>query len=172
MTGKRRNLADLLPPSAGQQDHGQEQEQEQTAAAPPPDSVIKVEADNGSASAGAGISASGNESEKGGGIDSGKRTPADSAHTRPAPSTWRPPRRVGRPRGPERVPLSVRILAELDARLTDEVQRQELSPQFIVDQALADYFARLDRARQRVDGQKPGVSASGNASGSAGGTGS
>jgi predicted transcriptional regulator len=96
--------------------------------------------------------------------DSGPGGGAAAAGKKPAPSTWRPPRRVGRPRGPERIALSVRILAELDARLTEEVERQGLSPQFLVDQALADYFARLDRARQRVatGGQKAGVSASEN----------
>ena len=59
-------------------------------------------------------------------------------------------RRIGRPRGPERVPLTVRILAEHDARLTAEVELQGLSPQYLVERALAEYFARLDRLRGRV----------------------
>jgi hypothetical protein len=70
----------------------------------------------------------------------------------------RPPRRAGRPRGPERAALSVRILAHLDERLTEEVERQGLNPQTIVDQALTEHFGRLDRARQRA----AGVSAGGN----------
>jgi hypothetical protein len=52
-------------------------------------------------------------------------------------------RRVGRPRGPERAPLTVRILAETDERLTAAVEATGKSPQYIVDEALADYLARL-----------------------------
>ena len=58
-------------------------------------------------------------------------------------------RRLGRPRGPERVPLTVRILAGHNQRLTEEVARQGLSPQYLVEQALAEYFTRLDRQRSR-----------------------
>lgn len=80
----------------------------------------------------------------------------------------RAPRRAGRPRGPERVPLSVRILAHLDERLTEEVERQEINPQSIVDQALAEYFTRLDRARHRTAGISAGGNDSENDSGNAG----
>lgn len=59
-------------------------------------------------------------------------------------------RRVGRPRGPLRLPLNVRILATHDERLTAEVKRQGLSPQYIVEQALGEYFARLDRERENL----------------------
>jgi hypothetical protein len=52
-------------------------------------------------------------------------------------------RRVGRPRGPERVPLTVRILSATDARLTAAVEDTGKSPQYIVDEALAEYLARL-----------------------------
>lgn len=52
-------------------------------------------------------------------------------------------RRVGRPRGPERVPLTVRILAATDERLTAAVEATGKSPQYIVDEALAEYLARL-----------------------------
>lgn len=51
-------------------------------------------------------------------------------------------RRVGRPRGPERVPLSVRILAETDERLTAAVEATGESPQYIVDEALSEYLTR------------------------------
>ena len=54
-------------------------------------------------------------------------------------------RRVGRPRGPERVPLTVRILAETDERLTAAVEATGKSPQYIVDEALSEYLARLER---------------------------
>ncbi|MBR7839124.1 hypothetical protein KDL01_38030 [Actinospica durhamensis] len=56
-------------------------------------------------------------------------------------------RRLGRPRGPVRVPLTVRILAGHNERLTEEVALQGLSPQYLVEQALAEYFTRLDRQR-------------------------
>jgi hypothetical protein len=57
---------------------------------------------------------------------------------------------MGRPRGPERVPLTVRILAAQDKRLTAEVELQGLSPQYIVERALTEYFDRLDRLRGRA----------------------
>ena len=62
-------------------------------------------------------------------------------------------RRLGRPRGPARVPLTVRILAAQDERLTAEVAFQGLSPQYLVEQALSEYFARLDRQRGRTAGK-------------------
>jgi hypothetical protein len=52
-------------------------------------------------------------------------------------------RRVGRPRGPERVPLTVRILTVTDERLTAAVEATGKSPQYIVDEALSEYLARL-----------------------------
>jgi len=51
---------------------------------------------------------------------------------------------VGRPRGPERVPLTVRILAETDERLTAAVEATGKSPQYIVDEALSEYLSRLE----------------------------
>jgi hypothetical protein len=41
----------------------------------------------------------------------------------------------------------VRILAAHNERLTAEVAAQGLSPQYLVEQALAEYFARLDDRR-------------------------
>jgi hypothetical protein len=52
-------------------------------------------------------------------------------------------RRVGRPRGPERVALTVRILAANDARLTEAVETTGESPQYIVDAALTAYLDAL-----------------------------
>ena len=60
-------------------------------------------------------------------------------------------RRVGRPRGPERVPLTVRILAQNDARLTAAVEETGRSPQYIVDAALAAYFDGLGIAAAREE---------------------
>jgi|GEM_PF-4665667 len=55
----------------------------------------------------------------------------------------RTPRRPGRPRGPKRVPLSVRILPATDRRLTAAVQLTGLNPQTLVEQALEAHFRRL-----------------------------
>ena len=55
----------------------------------------------------------------------------------------RPRRRVGRPRGPERIPLTIRILAETDQRLTAAVETTGESPQYLVDKALAAYLDSL-----------------------------
>ncbi|MEE1735062.1 hypothetical protein PUR49_00565 [Streptomyces sp. BE147] len=58
-------------------------------------------------------------------------------------ATGRTSGRRGRPRGPERKPLSVRILPENDRRLTAAVEQTGLNPQTLVDQALEAYFRRL-----------------------------
>lgn len=55
---------------------------------------------------------------------------------------------VGRPRGPERIARTVRLLKEQDRRLAVEVEQQGLSPQYLIEQALTEYFARLDRRRR------------------------
>lgn len=52
-------------------------------------------------------------------------------------------RRVGRPRGPERAPLTVRILKATDERLTVAVEATGENPQSIVDEALSEYLTRL-----------------------------
>jgi hypothetical protein len=52
-------------------------------------------------------------------------------------------RRVGRPRGPDRVPLTIRILAATDERLTAAVDITGESPQYVVETALAAYFDAL-----------------------------
>lgn len=52
-------------------------------------------------------------------------------------------RRKGRPRGPERVPLSVRILPENDSRLTQAVEQSGKSPQYLVEEALELLFKRM-----------------------------
>lgn len=81
-----------------------------------------------------GKSASGNAGRKASRAPGRKKTGGRGA---------RPARRVGRPRGPDRVPLSVRILAETDVRLTAAVQTTGQNPQTIVDEALAAYFDQL-----------------------------
>ncbi|MEV5204914.1 hypothetical protein [Streptomyces sp. NPDC053720] len=67
-------------------------------------------------------------------------------------TTGRSPRRPGRPRGPERVALSVRVLPETDAKLTRAVEITGNNPQSIVEEALTLYFAkhkiRLDPPEQ------------------------
>jgi hypothetical protein len=58
----------------------------------------------------------------------------------------RPRRRPGRPRGPERVALSVRIKPEIDQRLTTAVEHTNLGPQQIVEAALTAWLdANLPR---------------------------
>jgi hypothetical protein len=52
-------------------------------------------------------------------------------------------RRVGRPRGPERVALTVRVLPGTDTRLTAAVEITGESPQYIVEAALTAYFDQL-----------------------------
>lgn len=76
--------------------------------------------------------------------------PAGAAGAAAAEAAEARGRRLGRPRGPARVPLTVRILAAQDERLTAEVARQGLSPQYLVEQALSEYFTRLDRQRGRT----------------------
>lgn len=49
-------------------------------------------------------------------------------------------RRVGRPAGPARTPLTVRVLAEIDDALTDAVDDTGLSPQYIADEALSEWL--------------------------------
>ncbi|MET7649009.1 hypothetical protein ABZS83_36400 [Streptomyces sp. NPDC005426] len=55
----------------------------------------------------------------------------------------RPARRRGRPRGPDREMLSVRILASNNRKLTVAVEQTDLNPQTLVDQALEALFKRL-----------------------------
>ena len=59
------------------------------------------------------------------------------------PGLARSHRRRGRPRGPERVKLSVRITAELDEQLSRAVDKTSLSPQYLVEEALTKYFRSL-----------------------------
>jgi hypothetical protein len=61
----------------------------------------------------------------------------------PRPRASKPLRKPGRPRGPERVPLTVRILAVMDERLTAAVEATGKSPQYIMDEALSEYLTRL-----------------------------
>ena len=79
-------------------------------------------------------------------VESAPQPPDEGGSAHPSHS-----RRLGRPRGPVRVPLTVRILAQHNERLTSEVALQGLSPQYLVEQALTEYFARLDRQRSRTE---------------------
>lgn len=49
-------------------------------------------------------------------------------------------RRVGRPAGPERTAITVRVLVENDQALTEAVAETGQSPQYIVDEALAAWL--------------------------------
>jgi hypothetical protein len=81
-----------------------------------------------------------------------------SASTRPAAdSPSRPTRRVGRPAGPERRALNVRIRADLDQRLTQAVAETGQSPQPLVEDALRLLFAKLDRQHKTPPGAPQGL---------------
>lgn len=58
-------------------------------------------------------------------------------------------RRRGRPKGPLRYTLSVRITAELDIQLTRECEASGDGPQTIVERALGEYLSRQARRRAR-----------------------
>ncbi|MGY3685133.1 hypothetical protein [Streptomyces sp. TE33382] len=90
-----------------------------------------------SASGNAGDSADVNDDQDH--ADDNGRAPKPSQSKAPR----RPPRRRGRPRGPEREMLSVRILAANNRKLTVAVEQTDLNPQTLVDQALEAMFKRL-----------------------------
>ncbi|WP_405747567.1 hypothetical protein OG422_30675 [Streptomyces sp. NBC_01525] len=64
-------------------------------------------------------------------------------------------RRAGRPRGPERVPLSVRLLVETDVRLTLACAQTGQTPQYLVEDALQLLFKELGVPRPSASA--PGV---------------
>lgn len=96
----------------------------------------------GGGGSGAGDSASGNAGD-----------PADENHGQapepPAPpaqtakATSRTARRRGRPRGPEREALTVRVLPSTNRMLTVAVEETGLNPQTIVEEAMQAHFRRL-----------------------------
>ncbi|MDQ0964596.1 hypothetical protein QFZ66_008564 [Streptomyces sp. B4I13] len=89
-----------------------------------------------------GDSASGNDGESTSGNE-GQEPPAAEAAVSPTKPSRRAPRRAGRPRGPERAPLSVRVLAANDRMLTVAVQQTGKNPQTLVDEALGLLFKKL-----------------------------
>ncbi|WP_331724094.1 hypothetical protein [Streptomyces rubiginosohelvolus] len=89
--------------------------------------------------------ASGNAGDSAGGNDGQEPEPSDHPKS-PSPASTartRPARRRGRPRGPERVALTVRILPPTDRKLTVAVEQTGLNPQTLVEDALEAYFRRL-----------------------------
>ncbi|MFF0838263.1 hypothetical protein ACFYWF_35765 [Streptomyces sp. NPDC003344] len=92
----------------------------------------------------AGDSASGNAGDTADGNEDQEHKPPARKPPVSAPSgTSRAPRRRGRPRGPERVALTVRILTSTDRKLTAAVEQTGLNPQTIVEQAMEAHFRRL-----------------------------
>lgn len=92
----------------------------------------------------AGDSASGNAGHTADGNEDQEQKPAVSKPPVSAPSgASRAPRRRGRPRGPERVALTVRILLSTDRKLTAAVEATGMNPQSIVEQAMEAHFRRL-----------------------------
>jgi hypothetical protein len=80
----------------------------------------------------------------------GKHTGSNAGRADGRKAGKRSKRRVGRPRGPERVPLTIRILAATDERLTEAVEATGQSPQYIVDAALAAYLDALGMPKPSV----------------------
>ncbi|MGW0955367.1 hypothetical protein [Streptomyces sp. NPDC002545] len=92
----------------------------------------------------AGDSASGNAGDTADGNTDQKQKRAAPKRPASTPSgTSRAPRRRGRPRGPERVALTVRILTSTDRKLTAAVEQTGLNPQTLVEQAMEAHFRRL-----------------------------
>lgn len=100
----------------------------------------------------AGISASEKSGAERAFSASGKagRAPTPDAGISASRKSGAPVRRRGRPKGPLRFTLSVRIPAELDLRLSAEHDASGDGPQVIVERALDEYLSR--RARQRARG--------------------
>lgn len=71
----------------------------------------------------------------------------------------------GRPPGPPRVPLSVRILKDLDDGITRAVEQTNVGPQMIVEAALSSWLQEYGflpprkQARTRGSGARAGGSA-------------
>lgn len=81
--------------------------------------------------------ASGSASAKADRKTSGK---TGRASTKKASTSTKRGRRVGRPAGPARTPLTVRVRVEIDEALTDAVDGTGLSPQYIADEALSAWL--------------------------------
>lgn len=94
--------------------------------------------DSGSAGGSAGGDAGGK-----GGVNAGGNVKDSAAGREESGGRIRAPRRVGRPRGPDRVKLSVRITQDLDDQLSRAVDQTKMSPQYIVEEALAKHFRSL-----------------------------
>jgi len=71
---------------------------------------------------------------------------ADSARPASRASFGLPPRRRGRPSGPDRVPLHVRVTLDVDALVTEIAASTGDGPQEIVEEAVRRYAAGLRRA--------------------------
>ncbi|MEU6647718.1 hypothetical protein ABZ663_29510 [Streptomyces albidoflavus] len=78
--------------------------------------------------------------------NSASENTGDSPETNPAPTSSTRPRtarRRGRPRGPRRVAITVRLLEQTDRKLTAAVEQTGVNPQTIVEEALEAHFRRL-----------------------------
>ncbi|AZK98795.1 MULTISPECIES: hypothetical protein [Streptomyces] len=90
----------------------------------------------------AGDSASGNAGDSADGNDGQAPEPAAPA-TRTPKAASRTARRRGRPRGPDREALTVRVLPATNRMLTVAVEETGLNPQTIVEEAMQAHFRRL-----------------------------
>ncbi|MGI5444102.1 hypothetical protein ACQEV4_44205 [Streptomyces shenzhenensis] len=96
----------------------------------------------GGGGSGDGDSASENDGGSDGGTEDQESPASEGAGSSPKPAR-RSPRRAGRPRGPERAPLSVRVLVANDRMLTLAVEQTGKNPQTLVDEALGLLFKKL-----------------------------
>ncbi|MBC3844735.1 hypothetical protein GXW82_44585 [Streptacidiphilus sp. 4-A2] len=73
-----------------------------------------------------------------------------------------PPRRRGRPSGPDRVALHVRVTLDVDALVTEIVDHTGAGPQEVVEEAVRRYAAALRRSgklpKDPADAPGPGRS--------------
>lgn len=99
------------------------------------------------ASSSASVSDGVSDGGKAGGVDAGKESVKASRITGPRAGRKagknQQRRRVGRPRGPDRVPVTVRLMVETNDRLTTAVDSTGESPQYIVERALTAYLDAL-----------------------------
>lgn len=104
--------------------------------------------DSATAGGTAGKDASATGSRKGSGKtreSSGRKAGASASGKA---SNRKPRRGVGRPAGPERQAITVRVLAEHDAKLTQAWDQEGMRPQQVIDAALGEWFERhLEKER-------------------------
>jgi hypothetical protein len=138
---KEEDPATTAPPQVGEPDSSRDAGEKASKEASVPASITA----SGKAGETAGVPASEDASDVASAVAGLPASPKASngvAKKRKTPAVPAP-RRVGRPRGPDRIAITVRILHTTDARLTSAVEATGESPQYIVETALDAYFNKL-----------------------------